>query len=147
MTYESDFKTRMFIKINKFQVTFEPDEITARSSIVSSRAKRQSPVNKYFKSTIFNENDVLAQLNNGMMAEINDEEFLSGSKMVQQLSIDEAFWKQNRTYYLPVNPEKQKVDCSSFSGFIGDIDLSLEYVYFCMYIVCNCILCNIHVTR
>lgn len=77
----------------------------------------------------------MAQLNNEMMAEINNEKFLSGSKMAEQLSIDEARWQQDRTYYMPnMNSEKQKIDFSSFSGIIGDLDLSIEYVYLCVYI-------------
>lgn len=72
-----------------------------------------------------------------MMAVLNNEEFLSGSKMAEQLSIDEACWQQNRTYCMPVmNTEKQKVDFGSFSGIIGDLDLSIECVYFCCLFVC-----------
>lgn len=112
---------------------FEPNEITARSSGVSSSSKRQSPVSKSFGIS-FNENDVMVQLNNEMMAEINNENFLSGSKMAEQLSVDEACWQQNHTYCMPdMNPGKQK-DFGSFSGIIGDLDLSVEYVYFlCVY--------------
>lgn len=81
----------------------------------------------------------MAQLKNEMMVEINNENFLSGSKMAEQLSIDEACWQQNRTYCMPdINPEKQKIDFSSFSGIIGDVNLSIEYVYFCVYMHMLC---------
>lgn len=70
----------------------------------------------------------MAQLNSDTIAQINDEEFLSGSKMVEQLLLDEAYWRQNCSYSVPVmNMEKQKLQLSSFSG-IGQQDVSLEYV-------------------
>lgn len=87
----------------------------------------------------------MAQLtSNEMMAEINKEEFLSGSKMAEQLSVDEACWRQNYTYCMPVvNPEKQKIDFGSLSGIIGELDLSIEYAYFCVYTH----MYNIHVIK
>lgn len=63
------------------------------------------------------------------MAQLNKEEFLSGSKIAEQLSIDEARWQQDRTYLMPImNTEKQKLDLTSFSGIMGQLDLSTEYV-------------------
>lgn len=60
------------------------------------------------------------------MQQLNNEEFLSGSKVAEQLSIDEARWQQDRTYCM--NAEMQKLDLTSFSGVIGQLDLSVEYV-------------------
>lgn len=109
----------------------------ARSSGVSSSTKRQSPVNKSFIGINFNKDDMMAQLDNEMMSEINNEEFLSSSKCAEQLSIDQACWQQNHTYCMPAtNPEKQKIDFSFLSGIIGELDLSIEYVHFCMYLCC-----------
>jgi len=125
-------------------VTFEPNEIMARSSGISSSVKRKSPINQSFNGIDFSKDDIMAQLNNEMMAEINNEEFLSSSKWAEQLSIDQACWQQNHTYCMPVtSTEKQKINLSSLSGIIGEVDLSIEYVYFCMYVG---ILCKIHVS-
>jgi len=71
----------------------------------------------------------MAQRNNEIMAQLNDEEFLSGSKMADQLSADEVHWQQDHTFFMPVmSTEKQRLDLSSFSGIIGQLDLSVEYV-------------------
>ncbi|KAL0121903.1 hypothetical protein PUN28_007005 [Cardiocondyla obscurior] len=109
-------------------VNFEPNEITARSSGVSSSSKRQSPINRPFDSINFSVNDVMAQFNNDeIMSEINNEEFLSGSKIVDQFSIDEASRQQDLTYCMPVmNSEKQKINIDSFSGIYGELDLTTE---------------------
>jgi len=129
-----------YFKKSKFQVTFEPNEIMARSSGISSDVKRQSPINQSFNGIDFSKDDIMAQLNNEMMAEINNEEFLSSSKWAEQLSIDQTCWQQNHTYCMPVTSaekqkiEKQKIDFSSLSGIIGEVDLTIEYVYFCMYV-------------
>lgn len=72
----------------------------------------------------------MAQVNNEIMKQLNnDENFLSGSKMAEQLSVDEAHWQQDRTYCMPVmSAEKQELDLTSFSGIIGQLDLTVEYV-------------------
>ncbi|XP_011874968.1 PREDICTED: uncharacterized protein LOC105565956 isoform X2 [Vollenhovia emeryi] len=106
---------------------FEPSEISARSSGISSSAKRHSPVNNLFDGTGISENDIIAQLNNEMFADINNEEFLSGSKMAERLFADQACWQQNNTYSMPVaNSGKQKVNDSNFSGFMGEQDLTVD---------------------
>ncbi|KAG5336180.1 CE192 protein, partial [Acromyrmex heyeri] len=104
-------------------VTFEPNEITARSSGVSSSAKRQSLINLSFHGISFNKNDIMA-LNNEMMSE----EFLSNSKGAEQLSMDQTcFAPHNLTYCMPgMKTEKQKIDFSTLSGIIGELDLSIE---------------------
>ncbi|XP_018358203.1 PREDICTED: LOW QUALITY PROTEIN: uncharacterized protein LOC108757997 [Trachymyrmex cornetzi] len=104
-------------------VTFEPNEITARSSGVSSSAKRQSLINLSFHGISFNKNDIMA-LNNEMMSE----EFLSSSKGAEQLSMDQTcFAPHNLTYCMPgMKTEKQKIDFSTLSGIIGELDLSIE---------------------
>ncbi|XP_071554145.1 uncharacterized protein [Temnothorax nylanderi] len=113
-------------KVSATSVNFEPNEITARSSGISSSADRLSSVNRSFNGISLNENDI-AQLNNELMAEMNKEEFLSASKVAEQLSIDEARWLQDRTYCMPVtNPEKQTTDFGSLSGIIGDLDLTVQ---------------------
>lgn len=82
----------------------------------------------------------MAQINNEMMAEVNNEEFVSGSKLDEQF-FDEICLQQNHTYCLPgMNTEKQKMNFSSLSGVIGDLDLTVEFVYFvCVYILYICI--------
>ncbi|XP_018354355.1 PREDICTED: uncharacterized protein LOC108755692 [Trachymyrmex septentrionalis] len=104
-------------------VTFEPNEITARSSGVSSTAKRQSLINLSFHGISFNKNNIMA-LNNEMMSE----EFLSNSKGAEQLSMDQTcFAPHNLTYCMPgMKTEKQKIDFSTLSGIIGELDLSIE---------------------
>ncbi|XP_012060871.1 PREDICTED: uncharacterized protein LOC105624121 [Atta cephalotes] len=104
-------------------VTFEPNEITARSSGVSSSAKRQSLINLSFHGISFNKNDIMA-LNNEMMSE----EFLTNSKGAEQLSMDQTcFAPHNLTYCMPgMKTEKQKIDFSTLSGIIGELDLSIE---------------------
>ncbi|EGI63495.1 PREDICTED: uncharacterized protein LOC105148070 isoform X2 [Acromyrmex echinatior] len=104
-------------------VTFEPNEITARSSGVSSSAKRQSLINLSFHGISFNKNDIMT-LNNEMMSE----EFLSNSKGAEQLSMDQTcFAPHNFTYCMPgMKTEKQKIDFSTLSGIIGELDLSIE---------------------
>lgn len=79
----------------------------------------------------------MAQRNNEIMAQFNDEEFLSSSKMAEQLSVDEARWQQQDcTFSIPVmGAEKQKLDFSAFSGIIGQMDLSVEYVPFVFYLI------------
>lgn len=80
--------------------------------------------------------DIMAQANNEMMVQLNNEEFLSGSKIAEQLSVDEANWQQDRTFCLPsMNTEKQKLNLSSFSGIIGQFDLTSEYVFLYNYFV------------
>ncbi|XP_018304541.1 uncharacterized protein spd-2 [Mycetomoellerius zeteki] len=106
-------------------VTFEPNEITARSSGVSSSAKRQSHMNLSFHGISFNKNDIMAQLNNEIMAE----EFLSNSKGAEQLSMDQTcFAPHNFTYCMPgMKTEKhEKIDFTTLSGIIGELDLSIE---------------------
>jgi len=63
------------------------------------------------------------------------EEFLSNSKGAEQLSMDQTcFAPHNLTYCMPgMKTEKQKIDFSTLSGIIGELDLSIEYVYFCIY--------------
>jgi hypothetical protein len=71
----------------------------------------------------------MAQRKNEIIAQLNDEEFLSGSKMADQLSADEVHWQQDHTLFMPVmSTEKQRLDLSSFSGIIGQLDLSVECV-------------------
>lgn len=78
----------------------------------------------------------MVQVNNKIMEQFNNEEFLSGSKVAEQLSIDEARWQQDRTYCMPISStEMQKLDLTSFSGVIGQLDLSVEYV--CIIILFN----------
>lgn len=70
--------------------------------------------------------ELIAQLNK----EYNEEEFLSGTQIPAQLSLDEAHWQPNDTYSMPaVSTEKQELDCSAFSGIIGQVDLSIAYVF------------------
>ncbi|XP_025986104.2 uncharacterized protein LOC105194166 isoform X2 [Solenopsis invicta] len=108
------------------KIAFEPSEITARSSGVSSSAKGQSPISKTINHYSFNEDDIMAQINNEMMAEVNNEEFVSGSKLDEQF-FDETYLRQNRTYCTPgTNTEKQKLDFSSLSGIIGELNLTVE---------------------
>ncbi|XP_072748129.1 uncharacterized protein [Anoplolepis gracilipes] len=110
------------------EVTFDPNEIMARSTDVIDGAKTQSLLTDSFNNINFNTADIMAQLNNEMMVKLNnEEEFLSGSKITEQLSVDEARWHQDRTYCMPVaNTEKQKLDLTSFSGIMGQLDLTVE---------------------
>lgn len=129
--YEFDREYNMnhsMSKVSTTSVTFEPNEITARSSGVSCSAKRQLPTNQSFIGISFNKDDMMAQVNDDtMMAQINNEEFLSSSKCAEQLSMDQAYWQQNRTYCMPVaSTDKQKIDFSTLSGIIGDLDLTVE---------------------
>lgn len=74
----------------------------------------------------------MAQLNNEIMAE----EFLSNSKGAEQLSMDQTcFAPHNFTYCMPgMKTEKhEKIDFTTLSGIIGELDLSIEYVCFCMH--------------
>ncbi|CAL1688000.1 unnamed protein product [Lasius platythorax] len=114
-------------EVSMTNVTFDPNEITARSSDVDGSAKKQSFLSESFNGINFSTEDIMAQVNNEMMAQLNKEEFLSGSKIAEQLSIDEARWQQDRTYLMPImNTEKQKLDLTSFSGIMGQLDLSTE---------------------
>lgn len=108
----------------RFQINFEPEEISARSSALDkTEEEKQYTLNKSCDGISFS--SATAKI----MAQYNNEEFLSGSRMAEQLSADEASWKQNCTYAMPnTNTEKHELDLSSFSGIIGQIDLSLEYV-------------------
>ncbi|XP_011347218.1 uncharacterized protein LOC105285003 isoform X2 [Ooceraea biroi] len=117
---------RLMSKASMASLTFEPNEITARSSGISSTTIH-SPLNKSSNGMNFSATEVMAQQNNKIMAQLNDEEFLSNSKMAEQLSADEVRWQQDRTFFMPVmTTEKQKLDLSSFSGIIGQLDLSVE---------------------
>ncbi|XP_029166883.1 LOW QUALITY PROTEIN: uncharacterized protein LOC114937540 [Nylanderia fulva] len=110
-------------------VTFDPNEITARSSPSDddNSVKKQSVLSKTFNGINFSMEDIMAQANNEMIAQLNNEEFLSGSKIAEQLSVDEAHWQQDRTFCMPVmNTEKQKLNLSSFSGIMGHLDLTSE---------------------
>ncbi|XP_072752042.1 uncharacterized protein [Anoplolepis gracilipes] len=110
------------------EVTFDSNEVTARSTDVNDSAKKQSLLSDSFNGINFSTADIMAQLNNEMMVQLNNEEdFLSGSKITEQLSVDEARWHQDRTYCMPVaSTEKQKLDLTSFSGIIGQLDLTVE---------------------
>ncbi|KAL6266761.1 hypothetical protein P5V15_003597 [Pogonomyrmex californicus] len=129
-TYLSELEkcnvNNLMSKVSTTSVTFEPNEITARSSGVNNSVKEHSLVNKSFGGISFSKSDIMAQFNNEVMAEINNEEFLSGSKMAEQLSFDQACCEQDHTYCVPgMNTEKQKIDIDSFSGIIGEVDLSI----------------------
>ncbi|EFN75141.1 hypothetical protein EAI_15548 [Harpegnathos saltator] len=102
--------------------TTSPNEISAHSSTLSSTIE-QSLLN--ISSDGINLNSITNELAQ-FQKEFNDEEFLSGSQVPAQLSIDEAHWRQNDTYSMSVmDTEKQELDCSSFSGIIGPVDLSI----------------------
>ncbi|XP_018403102.1 PREDICTED: uncharacterized protein LOC108780026 [Cyphomyrmex costatus] len=105
-------------------VTFEPNEITARSSGVSNSAKRQSLINLSFPGISFNKNDIMTQLNNEMMTE----EFLSNTKGAEQLSMDQTCFAphHNFTYCTSGTKIGKQKDLSILSGIIGELDLSIE---------------------
>lgn len=96
---------------------------------VNNSAKKQSLLSKSFNGISFSTDEIMAQVNNDIMKQLNNEDFLSGSKMDEQLSIDEALWQQDRTYCMPgMSTKKQELDLTSFSGIIGQLDLTVEYV-------------------
>ncbi|EFN61997.1 hypothetical protein EAG_01750 [Camponotus floridanus] len=118
---------RLMNEVSMTNVAFDPNEITARSSGVHNSAKEQSLSSKSFSGINFSTDDIMMQVNNKIMEQLNNEEFLSGSKVAEQLSIDEVRWQQDRTYCMPLtNTEMQKLDLTSFSGVIGQLDLSVE---------------------
>lgn len=107
----------------KFQVTFEPNEITARSSGLSRNSEEQFPLNQSYGGISFS--SVAAEI----LAHCSNEKFLSSSKVAEQLSADEALWKQNYTYSMPVaSTERKEFDLTAFSDIIGQTDLSIAYV-------------------
>ncbi|XP_011153446.1 uncharacterized protein LOC105191620 isoform X2 [Harpegnathos saltator] len=109
-------------KTDTTSIIFKPNEISAHSSTLSSTIE-QSLLN--ISSDGINLNSITNELAQ-FQKEFNDEEFLSGSQVPAQLSIDEAHWRQNDTYSMSVmDTEKQELDCSSFSGIIGPVDLSI----------------------
>lgn len=69
--------------------------------------------------------------NTGLMAQFENEDFQSGSQMASQLLADEISWQQNASYALPMatSTEKEHLELSCFSGIMGDLDLSIEYVH------------------
>ncbi|KAL6440928.1 hypothetical protein ACFW04_003374 [Cataglyphis niger] len=118
-------------EVGETNVTFDPNEITARSSecqmSVNNSAKKQFLLSKSFNGMSFSTDEIMAQVNNDIMKQLNNEDFLSGSKMDEQLSIDEALWQQDRTYCMPgMSTNKQELDLTSFSGIIGQLDLTVE---------------------
>lgn len=98
------------------------------------------PLNELCNATSFAADEVMAQLNNSdIIAQISEENFLSGSKMAEKLLVDEACWQQDHTYIMPgPSTEKQQLELSSFSGIFGQHNLSVEYV-FCIYFINSCI--------
>ncbi|XP_020290598.1 uncharacterized protein LOC109858098 isoform X2 [Pseudomyrmex gracilis] len=129
-TTEGDQKfntNRLTDKDSINSLIFEPTEITARSSEVTS-SSITIPLNKSCNATSFASEEIMAQLNNDdIMAQINEENFLSGSKLAEKLSVDEACWQQDHTYVMPApSTEKQQLELSSFSGIFGQHNLSVE---------------------
>ncbi|XP_050446497.1 uncharacterized protein LOC126849059 isoform X2 [Cataglyphis hispanica] len=122
---------RLTNEVGETNVTFDPNEITARSSEcqmnVNNSAKKQFLLSKSFNGMSFSTDEIMAQVNNDIMKQLNNEDFLSGSKIDEQLSIDEALWQQDRTYGMPgMSTNKQELDLTSFSGIIGQLDLTVE---------------------
>lgn len=106
-------------------VVFEPNEISARSSGLSSNARKLSVTSssKSLNAMSFDSTtaDLMAQL-------AQNEEFRPGSEMASQLLADEESWQQNYPYALPntTSTEKEYLNLSCFSGIIGELDLSVE---------------------
>ncbi|XP_014468214.1 PREDICTED: uncharacterized protein LOC106741088 isoform X2 [Dinoponera quadriceps] len=111
-------------KVNTTNITFEPNEISARSSGLSNSVGEQSLLNIPSDRINFHSmaEEFMAQFNKEF-----DEEFLSSSQAPAQLSIDEAHWRQSDSHSMPISntTEKQELDCSAFSGIIGQVDLSI----------------------
>lgn len=110
------------IKGSTASVVFEPSEIAARSSEMSTG--KQTSLFSPKSSDGISFDATTAEL----MAQFNNEEFHSASQMNSQLLADEAAWKQNCSYALPLatSSEKEYLDLSCFSGIIGELDLSVE---------------------
>ncbi|XP_032682551.1 uncharacterized protein LOC116849480 isoform X2 [Odontomachus brunneus] len=111
-------------KENTTNITFEPNEMSARSSIVNNAEREQSLLNILSSGININSfiNDFTAQLHK----ELDTEEFLSDSQVPNQISIDEAHWLQDNIYAMPVtSTDKQELDCSTFSGILEPVDLSI----------------------
>ncbi|XP_034949428.1 uncharacterized protein spd-2 [Chelonus insularis] len=123
-------------------VVFEPTEFTARSSEMTKSNVEDRSMNKN-TSQGFSFNVI----NNESAAKFSEDNFMSGSAMMNQLEVDELSWRQNyEAIPLPlqtnnlntVNPSnsftsafsskdnQNRLELSCFSGFIGDLDLTIK---------------------
>ncbi|XP_076167706.1 spindle defective 2 isoform X3 [Ptiloglossa arizonensis] len=105
-------------------IVFVPNEISARSSGLSRSSEKclSSLSSKNVNTITFD--TTTAEL----MAQFNNEEFHPASEMASQMLADEVSWQQNYSYALPIgaSAEKEYLNLSSFSGIIGELDLSVE---------------------
>jgi hypothetical protein len=97
--------------------------MTARSSELNKTSEKNELLQQQnFSGISYNSN--VAE----MMAQYGDEEFMSGSKVGNQILADEISWRKNKIAAMPINNanDKERLDLSCFSGIIGDIDLTLD---------------------
>lgn len=60
------------------------------------------------------------------MAQFDEEEFLSDSKVIGQFNADQSAIKKKNAFCIPNTNSNEKLDYTCFSGFIGDGNLSVD---------------------
>ncbi|KAJ8676070.1 hypothetical protein QAD02_011856 [Eretmocerus hayati] len=97
-------------------VSFEPNEISARSSELNKTPEKTDPFpSNDFSGISYNSN--LAEI----MQQYGDEDFVSGSKAGSQILADEISWKKNQLPPVPLNNnnDRNRLEHSCFSGIVG----------------------------
>ncbi|KAK0179207.1 hypothetical protein PV327_008020 [Microctonus hyperodae] len=112
-------------KLSMNSVTFEPNEFTARSSEMSKSTSDLDEAKSISQSKCdingFSFNSTAAEL----MAKFADDDFISGSRISNQLDADEMSCRQNFNS-IPIPTENERLEFSCFSGIMGDIDLTID---------------------
>ncbi|XP_015189371.1 PREDICTED: uncharacterized protein LOC107073294 isoform X2 [Polistes dominula] len=110
---------------NSDSIVFKLDEITARSSEMIKNDKSEYFLSPKSIGGGISFDTILAEQ---QAAQFKDEQFYSISQINSQLLTDEPSWKQNCTYSAPLatNLAKNHLNLSSFSGIIGELDVSVE---------------------
>ncbi|KAL7303129.1 hypothetical protein TKK_0004340 [Trichogramma kaykai] len=96
---------------NSNKLTFNPAEITARSSEVKEKS---------YETTDFNAISGIENIsyNYELMGQFGEEEFLSGSKAEKQLMADELSWKKHEDSMS--KNKNEHLEFSGFSGIVGE---------------------------
>ncbi|KAI4500957.1 hypothetical protein M0802_003760 [Mischocyttarus mexicanus] len=121
---DNKLEQQNIIELNSSRIAFKMDEITARSSGMSTNERLEFPFTPKSTGGISFDTIIAEQ----QALQFKDEEFHSISQINSHLLADEPSWKQNYTYNPPLatNAEKENFGFSCFSGIIGELDVSVE---------------------
>ncbi|XP_014207554.1 uncharacterized protein LOC106638742 [Copidosoma floridanum] len=119
---------------NGASIIFEPSEMTGRSSEYQNSYKITSDCpnkSKNDKNETFAAQSFSGISYNSNIAEVmeqfGNEEFMSGSKVGNQILADEISWRKNQLESVPTGEiENDRLELSCFSGVIGSGDLTVE---------------------